>query len=121
MREQEREIDEPRAEIDETEAAHGAAQEVVAQEPLEGGPHEREIVAVPQGGPPRQHDQEQPDHDEKDDVQEPTEQDQTAIPASASSRAGRRARPRRDTNPRPLAVRDRKSTRLNSSHLGISY
>src|SRR5205814_9385739 len=42
-------------------------------------------------------------------------------PASESLRTARERAPRKEIRLAPRAVLDRKSTRLNSSHLGISY
>src|SRR4051794_4678899 len=72
--EDQREVGEPGAQVYEAQAADGAAHEVVGQECAEGRPGQREVIVLPERGPPRHHDQEQADLHEEDDVEEAADQ-----------------------------------------------
>src|SRR6185503_11545371 len=93
LREQQRQVGKAGKQVDNTEAADGAAHEVVGQERAQRRPGECKVVVLPERRPPRQDDQQQPDLDEEDDVEKASEQDLTPRPELWS--AGRCARPRR--------------------------
>ena len=68
-----RQVREPGGQIDETEPGHGAADEVIGQERLQGRKRQRKVVAFPERRP-RQDDQQEPDFEKERDVDEPTDQ-----------------------------------------------
>ena len=65
-REHTREIGEAHGEIDQAEAADGAAHEVVRDDRLDRRPRQREVVVLPEFGP-GQNDEQQADLEEKRD------------------------------------------------------
>ncbi|HMD36454.1 MAG TPA: hypothetical protein VKH42_15865 [Vicinamibacterales bacterium] len=69
----EREIDEPRNQVDQTEPGDRAANEVVDQQRLQRRPRQREIVPLPERRP-RQDDEQKSDFEKKGDVNETTDQ-----------------------------------------------
>jgi hypothetical protein len=75
-----RQIDEPGAEIHDTEPGHGAAREIVREERLQRRPRFRKVIVLPERRP-RQDEQQKSDLDEEGDVDEAA--DQRVTPASA--------------------------------------
>ena len=73
-REEPGEIGKPGEQVDDAQPADRAAHEIVREDGPQRRPAHREVVVLPERGPPRHHDEQQADLDEKDDVEKAADQ-----------------------------------------------